>query len=64
MRILKIEEAGHFTAKRVFPKIRLQGRWLERAGFTPNERVRVFLGPNRTLVLQAIPTVRETENSI
>ena len=41
MRKLKIEEAGDFWRGLTIPKIRLMGQWLERAGFTPGERVRV-----------------------
>ena len=41
VRSLKIEPHGDFWKGRVKPKIRLIGRWLERAGFTPGNRVRV-----------------------
>ena len=41
IRRLKIEEAGDFWRGLTIPKIRLMGRWLERAGFLPGERVRV-----------------------
>jgi hypothetical protein len=45
-RNLKIEATGDFFAGRVTPKIRLCGKWLERAGFNPGERVDVTLtGP-------------------
>jgi Toxin SymE, type I toxin-antitoxin system len=40
-RILKIEEDGDFYASKVRPRIRLSGRWLERAGFRPGHRVQV-----------------------
>ena len=40
-RTLKIEEDGDFWKSRAKPKIRLIGRWLERAGFSPGERVHV-----------------------
>ena len=33
--------AGDFWAGPVYPKIRLQGRWLENAGFPPDSRVTV-----------------------
>jgi hypothetical protein len=39
---LKIEEEGDFCAKRIKPKIRLMGRWLEKAGFHPGGRVQVI----------------------
>jgi len=41
-RTLKIEEEGDFSANRVKPKIRLMGRWLEKAGFRPGGRVLVI----------------------
>jgi hypothetical protein len=40
-RTLKIEEDGDFWRSRAKPKIRLVGRWLERAGFSPGGRVSV-----------------------
>lgn len=40
-RTLKIEEEGDFSENRVRPKIRLVGRWLEKAGFNPGGRVHV-----------------------
>jgi len=41
LRTLKIEEEGDFSEHRVKPKIRLMGRWLEKAGFRPGGRVQV-----------------------
>lgn len=40
-RSLKIEEDGDYSKKRIRPKIRLMGRWLEKAGFIPGGRVQV-----------------------
>jgi hypothetical protein len=40
-RTLKIEEEGDFFGHRVKPKIRLIGRWLEKAGFPAGGRVQV-----------------------
>jgi hypothetical protein len=40
-RTLKIEEEGDFWKRASKPKIRLMGRWLERAGFRPGSRVLV-----------------------
>jgi len=42
LRLLKIEEEGDFSENRVKPKIRLMGRWLEKAGFPPGGRVQVI----------------------
>jgi Toxin SymE, type I toxin-antitoxin system len=41
VRTLKIEEDGDYFRGRIKPKIRLTGRWLERAGFKPGTRVSV-----------------------
>jgi hypothetical protein len=40
-RKLKIEAIGDFAYRKVKPRIRLSGRWLEEAGFTPGKRVSV-----------------------
>ncbi len=41
VRSLKIEAEGDYHQRRIKPKIRLTGKWLERAGFTPGQRTRV-----------------------
>lgn len=40
-RLLKIEADGDTWKKLIKPKIRLTGRWLERAGFKPGNHVQV-----------------------
>lgn len=40
-RSLKIEAEGDRRAGLIKPKIRLTGRWLERAGFKPGERAQI-----------------------
>lgn len=40
-RTLQIEAEGDFWKGLTKPKIRLMGRWLERAGFRPGRRVQV-----------------------
>lgn len=42
VRSLKIEATGDFAAGLTKPKIRLLGKWLERAGFIPGHRVQVI----------------------
>ena len=42
VRTLKIEAQGDFWQGLTKPKIRLMGRWLERAGFCPGHRVQVL----------------------
>jgi hypothetical protein len=41
IRRLKIEADGDTWKKLIKPKIRLMGRWLERAGFKPGNHVQV-----------------------
>ena len=41
LRSLKIEAHGDFWKGLIKPKIRLSGKWLERAGFAPGHRVEV-----------------------
>ena len=51
-RNLKIETTGDFWRGKVTPKIRLAGRWLERAGFPPGQRVTVELTDPGCLTLR------------
>jgi hypothetical protein len=60
-RILKIEETGDFYASTVRPKIRLAGRWLERAGFKPGHRVQVEWVEDGVLSLRFIEIAKPTE---
>ena len=53
-RNLKIEATGDFWRGKVRPKIRLTGRWLERAGFTPGHRVTVELTDAGCLTLPVV----------
>jgi hypothetical protein len=54
-RTLKIEETGDFFRRKVSPKIRLSGQWLERAGFKPGHRVQVELTGEGVLTLRCVP---------
>jgi hypothetical protein len=40
-RTLTIEEIGDFFRKKTIPCIRLRGKWLQAAGFHPNQSVQV-----------------------
>ncbi len=53
-RTLKIEATGGFAARKITPKIRLGGRWLEREGFPPGQRVTVELTDPGCLTLRAV----------
>lgn len=51
-RTLKIEVTGDYWLRRVKPKIRLCGKWLEQAGFKPGHRVQVIFRRTGELTLQ------------
>jgi len=51
-RSLKIEAVGDFACRRVKPRIRLSGLWLEQAGFKPGHRVEIFTSKPDELSLQ------------
>ena len=51
-RILKVEEVGDFWRKRTVPRIRLKGKWFEKAGILPNHHVEVESPHPGVLVLQ------------
>lgn len=63
VRKLKIEEDGDPWKGPMKPKIRLVGRWLERAGFSPGNHVQVtFLAPGvMELRFLDVPTVNGTK---
>jgi hypothetical protein len=61
-RTLQIETVGDFAARKIKPLIRLTGRWLEKAGFKPGDRVEVSQTKAGELVLQAQATATEREN--
>ncbi len=42
-RSLKIEATGDFWRRKIKPRIRLTGYWLERAGLKPGHRVQIRL---------------------
>lgn len=52
VRTLKIEAVGDFARKKVKPRIRITGRWLERAGFRPGHRVEISSSKPGELSLQ------------
>lgn len=52
-RSLKIEEDGDPWKGKILPKIRLRGRWLERAGFAPGTRVTVICVSTGVIELKA-----------
>ena len=68
VRTLKIEADGDFWKGVTMPKIRVMGRWLERAGFSPGNRVQVtcvspgvidLRSPNASTVNEAKPSPQQ-----
>ena len=51
-RTLKIEAVGDFAGRKVNPRIRLGGRWLERAGFRPGHHVAIQIQQPGEMTLQ------------
>lgn len=65
-RTLKIEESGDRWKRQTRPKIRLEGRWLQKAGFPAGNRVTVSLISEGIIELRCgfagtAPEIRSTE---
>lgn len=58
-RTLKIEATGDFFLKKITPRIRLGGKWLERAGFKPGNRVEIRLEQPGTMRIQSLEQPKE-----
>lgn len=58
-RSLKIEATGDFLRQKITPKIRLTGKWLERAGFKPGHRVQILIEQPGTLSLRFVEQSKE-----
>ena len=54
VRSLAIEATGDFFRRKITPKIRLTGQWLERAGFKPGHRVEVRFDQPGNLTLRFV----------
>lgn len=52
-RSIKIETDGDYFKRKVFPKIRLRGKWLAAAGFPPESRVTISALAPGVLMLNA-----------
>lgn len=51
-RSLKIETVGDFAYRKIKPRIRLSGQWLEKAGFKPGHRAIIHESKPGELTLQ------------
>ena len=52
--VLKVQDSGDHYRKQVKPQIRLQGKWLLKAGIVPEDRVEVLNPQPGTLVLRIV----------
>jgi hypothetical protein len=50
-RSLKIEAVGDFAYRKIKPRIRLSGHWLEKAGFKPGHRAEIHVSSLGELML-------------
>lgn len=62
-RVLKVVEIGDFWAKRTIPSIRLQGKWMLRAGVLPNRYVQITNPSTGTLVIHLIEDSTQTAHA-
>ncbi len=60
-RSLKIEAIGDFAYRKIKPRIRLSGHWLEQAGFKPGHRVEIVSSQPGELSLQFRETSAASE---
>ena len=59
-RVLKVVEIGDFWAKRTMPSIRLQGKWMLRAGVLPNHYVQITNPRPGVLLIQLIEELQQS----
>ena len=59
-RVLKVVEIGDFWAKRTMPSIRLQGKWMLRAGVLPNRHVQITNPSPGVLQIQLLEDSTQT----
>jgi len=62
-RTLAIERTGDFWRGKITPRIRLTGKWLERAGFRPGHRVEVISEQPGILTLRFVAEVASSATS-
>jgi hypothetical protein len=55
-RVLKVQDSGDHYRKEVKPQIRLEGKWLLKAGLVPEDKVEVSNPHPGTLVLRIVRT--------
>ncbi len=58
-RNLKVEAVGDFWRGKIMPRIRLNGQWLEKAGFKPGHRVEVRCVEPGILALHFVDSTQE-----
>ena len=63
-RTLKIEAVGDFAYRKIKPRIRLSGQWLEKAGFKPGHRVEISSSKPGELSLQFKEEYPKSDNPL
>jgi hypothetical protein len=58
-RYLKVVEIGDFWAKRTMPSIRLQGKWMIKAGMLPNRHVQITNPEPGVLLIQLVEEIHQ-----
>jgi len=58
-RSLKVEAIGDFARRKVIPRIRIAGLWLEQAGFKPGHRVQILIEQPGRLSLRFLEQGKE-----
>lgn len=62
-RLLKVVEIGDFWAKKTIPSIRLQGKWIQRAGILPNHHV-CITNPEPGILMIRLQEIPTSESSV
>jgi hypothetical protein len=58
-RSLKVEATGDFWRGKIKPRIRIAGKWLEKAGFKPGHRVQILVEQPGSLTLRFLDQSKE-----
>jgi hypothetical protein len=58
-RSLRVEAVGDFFRGEIIPRIRISGRWLQRAGFKPGHRVQLVIEGPGAISLRFVAELKE-----
>ena len=54
-RTLKVVPTGDFYRRKVVPQIRIQGKWVQKAGIEPGSRIEIENPSPGVLIIRQIP---------